>query len=366
MAKAEQGLFKDWEALHQQWQSAVSDGVNRFMQGGRGQRWSDQFNGFGDLFAGKLGDTTDAATDRFVGGAKQYLDWVEKFSGQLASGVSFPTSSDDWVKLFQGALGPMGETQNPLRDMFAAMSGDTARGFDQFTSGWGNPADMMKGEMKGFLGMPAFGFNRESQERQQRIGIAFMAYQEAMSAYNRLMLDASKRAVEKFQSLLAERETPGRQVDSLRAVYDLWIDAAEAGYAEVALGDEFQTAYGDLVNKQMTLRSLIQGEVERATGQFGMPTRTEVNSTARRMQEMRREMRVLEERLEALEAGKVAAPTRLATSAASRFVPAKAAKPAPAKPTPAKTRMVSAKPVSAKPKNSTRKAPAKKAARRTR
>ncbi len=87
MAKAGEGMFKDWGALHQQWQSAVSDGVNRFMQGGGGNRWSDQFNGFGDLFGGKLGDTTDAATDRFVGGAKQYLDWVEKFSGQLASGA---------------------------------------------------------------------------------------------------------------------------------------------------------------------------------------------------------------------------------------------------------------------------------------
>ena len=352
MAKAGQGVFKDWEALHQQWQSAVSDGVNRFMQGGGGNRWTDQFKGFGDLFGGKLGDTTDAATDRFVGGAKQYLDWVEKFSGQLASGATFPTSSDEWVQLFQGALGPMGETQNPLRDLFAAMSSDGARGFDQFTSGWGNPADVMKGEMKGILGLPTFGFNRESQERQQRLAVAFMAYQEAMSAYNRLMLDASKRAVEKFQSLLAEREAPGRHVDSLRAVYDLWIDAAESGYAEVALGDEFQAVYGDLVNKQMTLRSLIQTEVERATGQFGIPTRTEVNSTARRMQEMRREMRALQERLEALESGKVAPPVRVAASAAARFVPAKAAP---------------AKPAAAKSKPSTRKAPAKKsAARRTR
>ena len=348
MAKAGQGTFNDWEALHQQWQSAVTDGVNRFMQGGGGNRWSDQFKGFGDLFGGKLGDTTDAATDRFIGGAKQYLDWVEKFSGQLATGASFPTNAGDWTRLFQGAMGPMGETQNPLRDLFSAMAGDGARGFDQFTSGWSNPADLMKGEMQGVLGMPAFGFNRESQERQQRLAVAFMAYQDAMAGYNRLMLDASKRAVEKFQTKLAAREEPGRQVDSLRAVYDLWIDAAEEGYAEVALSDEFRAGYGELVNKQMAVRSLVQGEVERTTGQFGMPTRTEVNSTARRMQEMRREMRALQERLDALEAGQ-AAP--------------KASKPA-VKSAPAPVAKAATRPA---PKAASKKAPARKsAARRSR
>lgn len=325
MAKAGEGMFKDWEALHQQWQSAVNDGVNRFMQGGGGNRWSDQFKGFGDMFGGKLGDSTDAAAERFVGGAKQYLDWVEKFSGQLAGGSRFPTNAGEWASLFQGALGPMGETRNPLRDMFAAMSGDGARGFEQFTAGWSNPADMLKGEVQGMLGMPAFGFNRESQERQQRLAVAFMAYQEAMSGYNRLMLDASKRAVAKFQSLLAEREAPGRQVQSLREVYDLWIDAAEAGYAEVAMSDEFRAAYGELVNKQMGVRSLVQTEVEHATGQFGIPTRTEVNSTARRLHEMRREMRALQERLEALEGGQGTAKPAKPAAAPSAKAPVKAA-----------------------------------------
>jgi len=332
MAKAAQGGFKDWEALHQQWWSAVSEGANRFVQGD----WRDAGKAFGDLFGGKLGDDTDAATERFIQGTKQYLDWVEKFSGQLANGSGFPKDAVQWTQLFQGALGPMGETQNPLRDLFAAMASPDARGFEQVFSGWANPADLLKGEVQGLLGMPAFGYTRESQERQQRLMAAFLQYQDAMSAYNRLMLEASKRAVSKFQSLLAEREEPGRQLKSLRQVYDLWVDAAEDGYAEVALSPEFRSAYGDLVNKQMTLRSLVQGEVERATGQFGMPTRTEVNSTARRMQEMRREMRALQERLEALEAGQPAA--KPAPKAAVKPAPKAAGKTVGRKSTPTSTK----------------------------
>ena len=109
--------------------------------------------------------------------------------------------------------------------------------------------------------------------------MAFLQYQDAMSGYNRLMLDASQRAIGKFESLLAAREEQGRRLETLREVYDLWIDAAEDGYAEVSLSPEFRTAYGNLVNKQMTVRKLVQTEVERYTGQFGMPTRTEVDST---------------------------------------------------------------------------------------
>ncbi len=46
----------------------------------------------------------------------------------------------------------MGETHNPLRDLFTAMTGDGARGFEQFFTGWPNPADWAKGEMQGLLG----------------------------------------------------------------------------------------------------------------------------------------------------------------------------------------------------------------------
>jgi class III poly(R)-hydroxyalkanoic acid synthase PhaE subunit len=321
MAKSTQGGFEDWQALHQQWWNAVTEGAEKFAKGSSGSFGQS----FGDLFGGKLGEGTDAATERFVNGTKQYLDWVEKFSGQIANGAGFPKDASAWAQLFQGALGTMGETRNPLHDLFAAMTGDGARGFEQMFAGWPNPADAMKGEVQGILGLPTFGYTRESQQRQQQLAAAWMQYQDAMGAYNRLMLEASKGAVGKFQELLADRE-PGQELKSLRQVYDLWIDAAEEGYADVALSPEFRSAYGELVNKQMVVRKLIQIEVERATGQFGMPTRTEVDSTARRMQELRREMRALQERLDVLEAGNAPRAATKAPARASR--PAAAAKPA--------------------------------------
>jgi hypothetical protein len=134
---------------------------------------------------------------------------------------------------------------------------------------------------------------REHQEHQQKSAIAWVEYQEHMARYNALMLKASQRGFELFEGKLLEREQPGRQIESLRALYDLWVDAAEEGYAEIALSQEFREAYGAMVNAQMRVRSQVQQEVERIATDFGMPTRSEINSIGERLQALRREVRGL-------------------------------------------------------------------------
>src|SRR4029078_4449988 len=83
----------------------------------------------------------------------------------------------------------------------------------------------------------------------------------------------------------------GRQIDSVRALYDLWVDAAEEAYAEIALSEEFRQVYGDVGNSQMRVRSQLQQEVERIGVDLGMPTRTELNSVHKRLHDLRRELR---------------------------------------------------------------------------
>ena len=123
------------------------------------------------------------------------------------------------------------------------------------------------------------------------MAVALLDYQEQNSRYNALIMKSSVRGFELFESKLAAREEPGRQIDSLRALYDLWVDAAEEAYAEIALSPEFREVYGALVNAQMRVRSQIQQEVERIATDFGMPTRSELDSIGQRLHDLRREMR---------------------------------------------------------------------------
>ncbi len=146
-------------------------------------------------------------------------------------------------------------------------------------------------EAKSWLRVPAFGFLREHQEHYQKMAVALVEYQEQTSRYNALIMKASQRGFELFESKLAAREEPGRQIDSLRALYDLWVDAAEEAYAEIALSPEFREVYGELVNAQMRVRSQIQQEVERIATDFGMPTRSELDSIGQRLHDLRREVR---------------------------------------------------------------------------
>src|SRR3546814_6230360 len=107
------------------------------------------------------------------------------------------------------------------------------------------------------------------------------------------MQKATRDAFAIFEDKLAEREEPGRQIQSARALFDLWVDAAEDAYAKIALSHEFREVYGKLVDAQMRLRGGVQREVEQASALFGMPTRTELDGAHRTIMELERQVRRL-------------------------------------------------------------------------
>ena len=174
--------------------------------------------------------------------------------------------------------------------------------------------------------MPAFGFAREHQERWQALAAAQLEYQDRTAAYNALMLKAAQRAYEVFEDKLAARaKQPDAKLKSARALFDLWIDAAEEAYAEIALSPEFREVYGALVDAQMRVRAGVQEQVEQAAARLGMPTRTEVDAAHRKVAELERQVRRLRDAMAASSAG---APTSRASTAAGAGKPAAASKPA--------------------------------------
>src|SRR3546814_3443698 len=114
-----------------------------------------------------------------------------------------------------------------------------------------------------------------------------------LQAYDALMQEATRDAFGLFEDKLAECEEPGRQIQSARALFDLWADAAEDAYAKIALSHEFREVYGKLVDAQMRLRGGVQREVEQASALFGMPTRTELDGAHRKIVELERQVRRL-------------------------------------------------------------------------
>ena len=301
------------------WQDAV-DWWSRLAQGGNPQ--------------------TDDVVQRFNAQARDWYGAMQqlaaRFSAQDAGAADI---ASEWKR----ALGAIGD--NPFPEMFKAMRGQGAQGMEQWTEAAAPWLDAMRRERSSWLGMPAFGQGREHQERLQALAQAQLDVQQSEAAYNALMLKALQRAHDLFSDKLIAHEEPGRQLSSARALFDLWIDAAEEAYAEVALSAEFRKAYGAMVNAQMRLRQGVQREVEQSCAMLGMPTRTELDGAHRKLAELERVVRRL----------------RDAVGKAGPDGPARSAKPAGKKPA---AKNESAKKAAVR-KSSPKRAPSKPAAKKT-
>jgi class III poly(R)-hydroxyalkanoic acid synthase PhaE subunit len=280
---------QDFDALSRQYWNAwgealrAASGQPVVPQGMQG--WHDAVDWWSKLAHGGRSEANDLV-ERFNAQARHWFGQMQQvaaqFSGQDQSAAQI---AEAWKR----ALGAAGE--NPFPEIFRAMRGHGQQGLEQWVEDASPYLDAMRREGMSWLSLPAFGIGREHQERLQALARAQVEYQEKSSAYNALMLKAGQRAFELFEDKLAEREEPGRQLASARALFDLWIDAAEESYAEIALSQEFRHVYGALVNAQMRLRSGIQKEVELASGLLGMPTRSEMDAAHRKVAELERQVR---------------------------------------------------------------------------
>jgi class III poly(R)-hydroxyalkanoic acid synthase PhaE subunit len=280
-----------WQALSRQYWNAWQD-LSREAGAAAGKDaaatpWHEGFEQWSRMFAGarKQGETIE----RVLASAKSFTAFIQSMLAAATAGGGAASFADALRNGFD-MPGAAGAFTNPVATALREISGQGAKGFEQMMERFAPGGDPFA-ELKGWLRVPAFGFLREHQEHYQKMAAALVDYQEQNGRYNALILKSSQRAFEKFESRLAAREEPGRQIDSLRALYDLWVDAAEEAYAEIALSPEFREVYGALVNAQMRVRSEVQQEVERIATDFGMPTRSELDSIGQRLHDLRRELR---------------------------------------------------------------------------
>ena len=293
--------MNQWQALSRQYASAWQDmaRAGTGAQASAPTAWPQGWEQAARLLSANAGGQGETA-DRLIDSAKSYAAFMQ--SMLAASGANAP-GAPSWADALRQGFAMMGGNAglfaHPAAQAWSDMSGQRGNGFAPMMNAMSAMRSMpaatspaaTSGDLKAAFEMPAFGLLREHQEHYQKGAVAWIDYQEQMRRYNALMLDASQRGLARFEGKLAEREQPGRQIESMRALYDLWVDAAEEGYAEVALSPEFREVYGALVNAQMRVRSQVQHEVERMSTDLGMPTRSEINSIGERLQALRREVR---------------------------------------------------------------------------
>src|SRR6185437_1644436 len=241
--------------------------------------------------------------ERTLAGLKGYFDWMQA----AAAGGAAPQPTD-WRQQLQQMFG--GASQ-PFAQAFGGIDSAGVEGFAKQWQSW-----MQAAQHSGFGDLPgpgahgpvpAFGQDREQQMKQQAMAAAVLESLQASARYQSLIQRSNAQAMQRLQDKLAERAEPGRQVDSLKALYDLWVDAAEEAYAEIAMTDEFRDVYGDMVNAQLRVRQMQQQQPEQFCQQLGVPTRSEVSRLGERLQALRREFRASQARATEAHAAEITA-----------------------------------------------------------
>jgi len=306
--------------------------------------WQEAVNWWSQLAHGGR-EEANAVVDQFNKQGAHWFGLMQSVASQFAGQES---SAADVARAWQRAVGAQGE--NPFPEMFRGLRGRGLAGLEQWVEDASPFLDAWRKEATSVLGMPTFGLMREHQERWQTLQKAQLATRQSQGAYQALLVKVGQRAFELFEGKLEAQAEPGRGVQSARALFDLWIDAAEEGYAEIALSPEFRRVYGQMVNDQMRLRKAVQDEVERVGALFGLPGRSEVDASHRKLHAVEKELRALKRQMAELLEGRAApAPEKAARPASQAPAAEAAAKPEAKPPKPApKPAVRKAKPVAAK------------------
>jgi len=138
------------------------------------------------------------------------------------------------------------------------------------------------------LSVPGFGPDREAQAQMQK-GIKLLGeYQQVSSEYQTVMSKVGVEALEAMRLRILEMAEQGKEINSLREIYDLWVYCNEKAYAELVYTDEYSELYGRLTNALLAVKQL-QGKVmDKLLAKLNMPTRQGMNTVLKRVQEMKR------------------------------------------------------------------------------
>ena len=156
----------------------------------------------------------------------------------------------------------------------------------------------LKENAERLLAVPAIGYSRETQEQYQQLARLMLAYAQALQEYRlgfaRVAECSAANAAKRLEAADAER------VESLRQLYDLWVDACEEEYAAYAMSDDYARRYAQLVGALAALKRQVSELLDETLDVMNLPTRRETDALQRRAQEGRRAERALRAEVEDL------------------------------------------------------------------
>jgi hypothetical protein len=231
-------------------------------------------------------------------------EWIEAQRQLIGRWQATPPAEPAAVgKEWDGWWRGVGERVNePVRDAvdklreagnayFAGLAQFTARAkSDSSTPGAEGATGPFASAAHWWAKAPAIGIARESVMLVQAVTEAQAECERLGSELNQVFASIQQDALDLLERRASERVHAAKPVRSYRELYDLWVECGEEIYARAARADSFTALQAKVSNAAMRLRAAEQRLAEQSLRYLDLPTRAELNSVHRRLQEMRAEL----------------------------------------------------------------------------
>jgi class III poly(R)-hydroxyalkanoic acid synthase PhaE subunit len=266
-----QTLDQWWRLVSPQASDPVSEMFQRIIETGKSfNKLAEQGYSFGQ---------TDGQEDLVQSWLDNMQKGFEDWSSQISTHkFSFNDNNDssipEWMGLNKGAL----EIWDTVANSIGLGGVPDIPGLDK-----------SKIEISRLLKSPALGQWREHQQQLQNIAQLLIEFQEADQVYKLAFAQMGIRSIDALRQRLSNIGSDEEKVSTVREFYDLWVDVNEEIYSEFTMTDEYQVIHGDFVNALMALRKETNALTEKMYKALNLPTRSELNTINKRLQEQRRE-----------------------------------------------------------------------------
>ncbi|MCG5535795.1 class III poly(R)-hydroxyalkanoic acid synthase subunit PhaE [Ectothiorhodospira mobilis] len=308
---------EDWlEAQRRYWDAWMDMSRKAMGSGGEQADWSRALDQWWQAAAQGLPQGTTGFLEPMLQMGRNYFSMAEQFHRNSGGQEGATEAVHKWLEQMTEAFRQMGTGSMSGKDMnaFWQMPLDTWRratssfmpmpgDFMQALRPAARPpyGDVMQEQLDRFLSVPGVGYTRESQEQYQDLARLAMEYQQALQNYQATMARVGMDSVERFRARLEDAGRQDKPISSLRTLYDEWVDVCEEVYGEFTLSEEYARVYGEMVNSLMALKRQGTRFMDEAAESLNMPTRREVNTLHRRLQESRRELHQIRSALRELQ-----------------------------------------------------------------
>ena len=139
---------------------------------------------------------------------------------------------------------------------------------------------------------PRLGMLQHHQAQAQTLSKSLVRYQRASRAYAELVANMAEQALAELGPALERRlsaeESPR---PGLQELYDIWLTVNEGAYERMLSSERYAKLSGELSNSHSALQRDAQVMMDEVLKRFSLPTRKELASTQKRLQQVRRQTR---------------------------------------------------------------------------